>query len=102
MTFYTGKQFPERYQNSVLTAEHGCWNRKIPGGYRITQVVLGQKQLPLDYRPLVEGFLELKGTPKKFEAMVHGRPSDVLVAADGSVLIADDYAGAIYRLSYQK
>lgn len=100
MTFYTGTQFPKRYHNSILIAEHGSWNRKIPGGYRVTQVTLGQKQLPLDYQPLVDGFLELKGTPKKFEAIVHGRPSDVLVAHDGSVLIADDHGNAIYRLSY--
>lgn len=105
MSFYTGSAFPEKHHNSIFIAEHGSWNRSVPGGYRITQVVLGKANLALDYRVIVDGFLELSlkkgGTPKDFTSKVYGRPADVVVANDGALLISDDHANMIYRLSTQ-
>lgn len=89
--FYTGTVFPESYRNQVFIAEHGSWNRKEKNGYRITLVRLdGNKAVK--YEPFASGFN--RGDT------VYGRPADLLVLADGSMLISDDQAGAIYRLSY--
>lgn len=89
--FYTGTAFPEKYRNQVLIAEHGSWNRKEKSGYRLTLVRLdGNKAL--SYEPFVTGFN--RGDE------VFGRPVDLLVLEDGSMLISDDTAGAIYRLTY--
>lgn len=89
--FYTGTAFPEKYRNQVLIAEHGSWNRKEKSGYRLTLVRLdGQKALA--YEPFATGFN--RGDE------VFGRPVDLLVLEDGSMLISDDTAGAIYRLTY--
>jgi glucose/arabinose dehydrogenase len=89
--FYTGTAFPEKYRNQVLIAEHGSWNRSQKSGYRVTLVRLdGQKAL--SYEPFITGFN--RGNE------VFGRPVDLLVLEDGSMLISDDAAGAIYRLTY--
>lgn len=89
--FYTGNAFPEKYRNQVLIAEHGSWNRSTKNGYRLTLVrVDGHKSL--SYEPFVTGFN--RGDE------VFGRPVDLLVLEDGSLLISDDNAGAIYRLTY--
>lgn len=89
--FYTGTAFPEKYRNQVLIAEHGSWNRSTKSGYRLTLVRLdGQKALA--YEPFITGFN--RGDE------VFGRPVDLLVLEDGSMLISDDSAGAIYRLTY--
>ena len=90
--FYTGTQFPEEYRNQVLIAEHGSWNRKERAGYRIMLVKLdGAKTLA--YQPFVTGWNQPKS--------VLGRPVDLLVMADGSMLVSDDSAGVIYRISYR-
>jgi glucose/arabinose dehydrogenase len=89
--FYTGTAFPEAYRGQVFIAEHGSWNRKEKSGYRITTVkVDGRKSL--GYEPFATGFN--RGNE------VFGRPVDVLMLEDGSMLVSDDYAGAIYRVSY--
>jgi glucose/arabinose dehydrogenase len=89
--FYTGSAFPEKYRNQVLIAEHGSWNRSTKSGYRVTLVRLeGNKAVA--YEPFLTGFH--RGDE------VFGRPVDLLVLEDGSVLISDDAAGAIYRLTY--
>jgi glucose/arabinose dehydrogenase len=89
--FYTGSAFPERYRNQVFIAEHGSWNRKEKNGYRITTVTLdGNKAV--SYEPFASGFS--RGDE------VFGRPVDLLLLEDGSFLVSDDLAGAIYRLSY--
>ena len=93
MRFYTGSMFPQRYRNAALIAEHGSWNRSKPAGYRVTAVFLdasGTKAVSAE--PLVEGFLADDGK-------AWGRPVDVLMLPDGSLLISDDRAEAIYRLS---
>lgn len=90
--FYTGSAFPENYRGQVFIAEHGSWNRSEKSGYRITRVKLDAEHRAIDYQPFVVGFR--KGNE------VLGRPVDLLVLEDGSMLISDDQAGAIYRLTY--
>ena len=93
MKFYTGAMFPEEYNGNVLIAEHGSWNRSKKIGYRIMQVKLTNGKATA-YEVFAEGWLN----DKKQEAW--GRPVDLLVLQDGSVLVSDDLAGAIYRISY--
>jgi len=93
MRFYTGKMFPPKYQNQIFIAEHGSWNRSKKIGYRITSV-LRDEQGHLRYAVFAEGWLQGQ------EAW--GRPVDVLVMPDGALLISDDLAGVIYRISYKK
>lgn len=93
LKFYTGKQFPEAYKQRIFIAEHGSWNRTIPSGYRVTMVEIDEKGKALKYEPFAEGWLQ--GFRKK------GRPVDILQMPDGSLLVSDDYADMIYRISYQ-
>lgn len=89
--FYTGSAFPQRYRQQAFIAEHGSWNRREKSGYRITVVTLeGNKAV--SYEPFATGFN--RGDD------VFGRPVDLLLLEDGSFLVSDDFAGAIYRLSY--
>ena len=97
MTFYTNNQFPADYQGALFVAEHGSWNRSEPVGYRVVVVTFGEDGIPL-YTPFIEGWLPPAGDG---ERTPWGRPNDVLVAPDGSLLISDDGAGAIYRVSFQ-
>ena len=92
MRFYTGKQFPARYRNAVFIAEHGSWNRSSKIGYRVSVVRL-QNNRAVSYEPFVTGWLQ--------DEDAWGRPADVLVMPDGSLLVSDDHAGAIYRVSYR-
>ena len=93
MRFYTGKMFPSEYQNQIFIAEHGSWNRSEKIGYRIT-LASRDEQGHLRYSVFAEGWLQGQ------EAW--GRPVDVLVMPDGALLVSDDEAGAIYRISYKK
>jgi glucose/arabinose dehydrogenase len=92
--FYTGRMFPAQYRGQVLIAEHGSWNRsKAAGktGYRVTLVRLKGNDA-VSYEPFIEGWLQ--------GDEVLGRPVDLLVAPDGSLLVSDDQRGVIYRISY--
>jgi glucose/arabinose dehydrogenase len=91
MEFYTGNMFPEKYNNSIFIAEHGSWNRSEKIGYRVTFVKL-DGNTPVSYEPFAEGWLQGES--------VSGRPVDVEQMDDGSLLVSDDYAGMIYRISY--
>jgi glucose/arabinose dehydrogenase len=93
MRFYTGRQFPERYRGQIFIAEHGSWNRSAKIGYRVTLVRLDGAGNAASYEPFAEGWLQGDAA--------WGRPADVAVAPDGSLLIADDSAGAIYRVRYR-
>ncbi len=91
MTFYTGNMFPAEYKNQIFIAEHGSWNRSHKIGYRVMVVkVDGNKAV--GYEPFAEGWLKGEN--------VSGRPVDVLVMHDGSLLVSDDFNGIIYRISY--
>lgn len=91
--FYTGDQFPAEYKNQVMIAEHGSWNRSNKIGYRVTMVTLNDKGEATSYEPFIDGWLQGEES--------WGRPVDVLVMPDGALLVSDDYAGAIYRVSYE-
>ena len=93
MEFYTGSMFPEKYKNSIFIAEHGSWNRSQKIGYRITFVKL-DGNTPVSYEPFAYGWLQGQS--------VSGRPVDVEQMSDGSLLVSDDYAGMIYRISYHE
>lgn len=92
MRFYTGSMFPAQYRNQIFIAEHGSWNRSQKIGYRVSLVRL-QGDKAVSYEPFATGWLQGDN--------VWGRPADVLVLPDGSLLVADDYAGAIYRIFYR-
>lgn len=91
--FYTGTLFPAEYQGQIFIAEHGSWNRSRKIGYRVSVVRL-EDGAPVSYEVFAEGWLKRE--------RVSGRPVDLLVLADGSMLLSDDYAGKIYRISYKK
>lgn len=95
LRFYTGRMFPAEYRDQIFIAEHGSWNRsKAAGktGHRIALVRLKDGK-PVAYETFMDGFLDGN------QAL--GRPVDVLVAPDGSLLVSDDTAGAVYRVSYR-
>jgi glucose/arabinose dehydrogenase len=93
MRFYTGAMFPPEYRNQILIAEHGSWNRSVPIGYRLSLVRLaGDKAI--SYETFASGWLQ--------GSSAWGRPVDVQVLADGSLLVSDDRAGAVYRIHYPK
>lgn len=93
MHIYSGKQFPEEYRGQVFIAEHGSWNRSKKSGYRISLVKL-KDNLAVSYETFASGWLQGEKS--------WGRPVDIKTLPDGSLLISDDYANAIYRLSYRK
>ncbi len=91
MRFYTGAQFPAEYRGDVIVARHGSWNRAKKSGHDVVRVELdGEKSGKVT--PFLTGFLDGE--------RALGRPVDVIQAKDGSVLISDDVAGAIYRVAY--
>ena len=94
MKFYTGNMFPAEYKNGIFIAEHGSWNRNKKIGYRIQFISVG----PDGKNPKESTFA---GTWLEDQKIL-GRPSDVLQAPDGALMVADDQAGAIYRISYKK
>lgn len=91
MGFYTGRMFPPEYRNRIFIAEHGSWNRSRKIGYRITTVAVRDGK-GISYQPFAEGWLQGE--------RAWGRPVDVLVMPDGALLVSDDQAGVIYRISY--
>lgn len=90
--FYRGKMFPKEYRNKVLICEHGSWNRDTPIGYRVSMVGL-EGNASTGYKVFAQGWL--KGNS------AWGRPVDLLELKDGSLLVSDDFAGKIYRISYK-
>lgn len=90
--FYTGTQFPSEYRNQLLVAEHGSWNRSERTGYRLALARLEGNEIR-SYEPFVTGWNQPDA--------VLGRPVDLLVLPDGSLLVSDDAVGAIYRIAYR-
>jgi len=93
MRFYRGEMFPPQYRNQVFIAEHGSWNRADPVGYRIVVARILNNSVT-DTEVFADGWLE--------NGLAWGRPVDVEVMSDGSMLVSDDRAGAIYRISYSR
>jgi glucose/arabinose dehydrogenase len=95
MRFYGGNMFPAEYNQQIFIAEHGSWNRSEPVGYKISLVKLDGTGKSLGRTDFATGWLQADGK-------VLGRPVDVEVLTDGSMLVSDDYSGVIYRISYKK
>ena len=93
MRFYDGTAFPETWRGRIFIAEHGSWNRSKPIGYRVMTVSLKGDEA-VDYSVFAEGWLDA-ATGKPW-----GRPVDILVMPDGSLLVSDDYGDAIYRIAW--
>ncbi len=93
MRFYTGSMFPAKYHNAIFVARHGSWNRSKKFGGDIVAVFLNKDGTVKNMESVVTGFI---GPDNNYI----GRPVDVQMMKDGSLLISDDYNGAIYRLSY--
>jgi glucose/arabinose dehydrogenase len=92
MRFYTGNMFHAEYKNRIIIAQHGSWNRSQPIGYRVMMATLEGNKV-VKYEPFAEGWLQPNND-------VLGRPVDVEIMKDGSLLISDDKNGAIYRVVY--
>ena len=95
MKFYTGDQFPAEYKDAIFLAEHGSWNRHKYNGGRIVAIVVGPDGKNPKQHVIASGWIQ-------GDRNFLGRPADVINAPDGSILVADDWAGAIYRISYGK
>ncbi|HEX6979039.1 MAG TPA: PQQ-dependent sugar dehydrogenase [Alphaproteobacteria bacterium] len=95
MVFYTGRMFPEKYRGGIFSAQHGSWNRTTPVGARVLFTAITPDGKAADPEIFAEGWLD----PETNEYL--GRPVDVAVLPDGSLLVSDDFAGAIYRIWYQ-
>jgi glucose/arabinose dehydrogenase len=94
LRFYTASQFPAAYKNRLFIAQHGSWNRTTPIGYRVMMATVNKDKVE-KYEPFAEGWLQDNKN-------VIGRPVDIEITKDGSLLISDDKQGAIYRVTYKK
>ncbi|MFK7892336.1 MAG: sorbosone dehydrogenase family protein [Granulosicoccus sp.] len=92
MSFYTGNMFPEKYKNAIFSAQHGSWNRTTPIGARV-MVTFIDEEGNTTTQPFAEGWIDENGE-------YDGRPVDVVQMKDGSLLVSDDFANAVYRISY--
>ena len=95
LRFYDGQMFPEAVRGDLFVALHGSWNRSVPAGYKLIRIpfadgVAGQAE------DFATGWMANEGD----RGSVWGRPVDVLVAPDGALLVSDDNAGAVYRITY--
>ncbi|MEE9322126.1 MAG: PQQ-dependent sugar dehydrogenase [Granulosicoccus sp.] len=95
MMFYTGKMFPSKYENAIFSAQHGSWNAIVPRGARVMVTYLDDDGNAMKTEPFAEGWLNSNG-------VYTGRPVDVQQYVDGSLLVSDDKAGAIYRISFEE
>jgi glucose/arabinose dehydrogenase len=93
MVFYTGKKFPERYKKGVFTTQHGSWNRTVPVGARVLFTPLNDDGTAGAQEEFAAGWLNEDGE-------YVGRPVALAQLRDGSLLVSDDFAGAVYRISY--
>jgi glucose/arabinose dehydrogenase len=94
MEFYNGNMFPDRYKNAIFSAQHGSWNRTEPVGARVMVTFIDEEGNATS-EPFAEGWIDENGE-------YLGRPVDVAELRDGSLLVSDDLAGALYRISYDQ
>jgi len=95
--FYTGKQFPASFQGGVFLCEHGSWNRSQRAGYQVVFIPFKDGKPSGDPQPFMTGLV-----PDPTKGNVNGRPVGVTVAPDGSLLVSDDGAQVVYRISAAK
>lgn len=94
MAFYSGSMFPEKYRGAIFSAQHGSWNRTTPVGARVMVTHVDDDGMATT-EPFAEGWIDENGE-------YLGRPVDVAQLRDGSILVSDDLAGALYRISYEE
>jgi glucose/arabinose dehydrogenase len=94
MRFYTGNMFPKSYKNAIIIARHGSWNKSKKLGGDVVVVKLNKDGTMKSMEPFITGFLE--------DNKYIGRPVDVMQLKDGSLLVSDDWNGAVYRITYGK
>jgi len=94
MMFYTGQMFPQKYRGAIFSAQHGSWNAVKPRGARVMVTYLDDKGNAAKTEPFADGWLTSAG-------VYLGRPVDVKQYVDGSLLVSDDKAGVVYRISYE-
>jgi len=94
--FYTGDMFPEEYRGDALVAQHGSWNRSVPVGYRIMRVRFDESGEAVGKEVFADGWLN------DATGNAVGRPVDIEELPDGSILVSDDFAGVVYRISYSE
>jgi glucose/arabinose dehydrogenase len=94
MRFYTGNMFPKSFKNAAVVARHGSWNKTVKIGGDVVVVHLNKDGTVKNMEPLITGFLE--------DNKYVGRPVDVMQLKDGSLLVSDDWNGAVWRVSYGK
>jgi glucose/arabinose dehydrogenase len=94
MRFYTGSMFPKSYKNAIIVARHGSWNKTNKQGGDVVVVKLNKDGTVKSMEPLITGFLQ--------DNKYVGRPVDVMQLKDGSMLVSDDWNGAVYRITYGK
>jgi len=94
MRFYTGKMFPASFKNQIIIARHGSWNKTNKFGGDVVVAHLNKDGTVKNLEPLITGFLQ--------DNKYVGRPVDVMQLKDGSILVSDDWNGAVYRVSYGK
>ena len=92
--FYRGTMFPKEYRHDAFVAQHGSWNRTIPVGYRIMRIRFDQQGNLIGKEVFADGWM--KGDS------ISGRPVDITELDDGSLLVSDDFANVVYRISYHK
>lgn len=95
LKFYTGTMFPKEYQNDIIVAQHGSWNRSRKVGYKLMRI-------KMDGNRAVSSEVFAEGWLNQEKQSTTGRPVDVLILDDGSMLVSDDYAGKVYRITYSK
>ncbi len=93
MRFYSGNSFPDKYKGGVFSAQHGSWNRTTPVGARVMYTAVNEDGSVGETEVFADGWMDENGE-------YLGRPVDVAVLRDGSLLVSDDLAGAIYRISH--
>ena len=93
MTFYTGRMFPQKYRGGIFSAQHGSWNRATPIGARVMFTALKDDGTADKTEVFADGWLTENGE-------YLGRPVDITQLPDGSILVSDDFAGAVYRIWY--
>ena len=93
LVFYTGDKFPEKYRGGIFTTQHGSWNRTVPMGARVLFTAVNADGTAGQQEVFAEGWLNADGE-------YVGRPVGLALLRDGSMLVSDDFAGAVYRISY--